>query len=56
MPSFRVGSIGGIPIKLGLSFLLVLPLLAWLIASQVGQLVTLGGGAEVFTRNTVGRI
>jgi Zn-dependent protease/CBS domain-containing protein len=41
MPSFRVGSIAGIPIKLGLSFLLVLPLLAWLIASQVGQLVTL---------------
>jgi Zn-dependent protease/CBS domain-containing protein len=41
MPSFRVGSIAGIPIKLGLSFLLVLPLLAWLIASQVGQLVAL---------------
>ncbi|EMA53109.1 CBS domain-containing protein [Halococcus thailandensis] len=41
MPSFRVGSIAGIPIKLGLSFLLVLPLLAWLIASQVGQLVML---------------
>lgn len=44
MPSFRVGSIAGIPIKLGLSFLLVLPLLAWLIASQVGQLVALMNG------------
>jgi Zn-dependent protease/CBS domain-containing protein len=41
MPSFRIGSIAGIPIKLGLSFLLVLPLLAWLIASQIGQLVML---------------
>jgi Zn-dependent protease/CBS domain-containing protein len=45
MPSFRIGSVAGIPIKIGLSFLLVLPLLAWLIASQVGQLATVMNGA-----------
>ena len=36
MRSFRVGSLFGIPIKLDLTFLLVLPLFAWLIGSQVG--------------------
>lgn len=35
MASFRIGSLFGIPIRLGLSFLLVLPLLAYLIGSQV---------------------
>ena len=37
MPSFRIGRIAGIPIKVGLSFLLVLPLFAWLIAADVGR-------------------
>src|SRR5699024_714254 len=39
-----IGSIAGIPIKLGLSFLLVLPLLAWFIGSDIGQLITLLNG------------
>lgn len=39
MRSFEIGSAFGIPIRLGLTFLLVLPLLAWLIGSQVGQWV-----------------
>jgi Zn-dependent protease/CBS domain-containing protein len=37
MRSFRIGSMFGIPIKLDLTFLLVLPLFGWLIGSQVGQ-------------------
>ncbi len=37
MRSFRIGSSFGIPIKLDLTFLLVLPLFGWLIGSQVGQ-------------------
>lgn len=41
MPSFRIGSVAGIPIRLGLSFLLVLPLVAWFIATQVGQWVSI---------------
>ena len=40
MRSFTVGSAFGIPIKVDLTFLLVLPLLAWLIGSQIGQYVT----------------
>ncbi len=39
MRSFTVGRAFGIPIKLDLTFLLVLPLFAWLIGSQVGTLV-----------------
>ncbi|WP_136717520.1 CBS domain-containing protein [Halorientalis salina] len=39
MQSFRIGSLFGIPIKLDLTFLLVLPLFAWLIGAQVGQWV-----------------
>jgi Zn-dependent protease/CBS domain-containing protein len=39
MRSFRIGSILGIPIKLDLTFLLVLPLFAWLISTQVGDWV-----------------
>jgi Zn-dependent protease/CBS domain-containing protein len=37
MRSFTIGRIFGIPVKLDLTLLLILPLLAWLIASQVGQ-------------------
>jgi Zn-dependent protease/CBS domain-containing protein len=36
MRSFRIGSVFGIPIKLDLTFLLVLPLFAWIISAQVG--------------------
>ena len=35
MRSFTVGSVFGIPIKLDLTFLLILPVFAWLIGSQV---------------------
>jgi len=41
MASLRVGSLFGIPIKLGASFLLVLPLLAYLIGTQVTPTVDL---------------
>ena len=41
MPSFRVGSIAGIPIKIGLSFLLVVPLFAWIIAADIGLMAAL---------------
>jgi Zn-dependent protease/CBS domain-containing protein len=37
MRSFRIGSAYGIPIKLDLTFLLVLPLIAWIIGSQIGS-------------------
>ncbi len=37
MRRFRIGSVFGIPIQLDLTFLLVLPLFAWIIASQVEQ-------------------
>ncbi|MFD1635137.1 M50 family metallopeptidase [Haloplanus ruber] len=40
MRGIRIGSAFGIPIKLDLTFLLVLPLFAWLIGSDVGNLVT----------------
>ena len=36
MRSFRIGSVFGIPIELDLTFLLVLPLFAYLIGSEVG--------------------
>jgi Zn-dependent protease/CBS domain-containing protein len=39
MRGIRIGSAFGIPIKLDLTFLLVLPLFAWLIGSDVEQLV-----------------
>ncbi|WP_128476742.1 CBS domain-containing protein [Halorussus pelagicus] len=39
MRSFTVGRAFGIPIKLDLTFLLILPVFAWLIGSQVGTLV-----------------
>ncbi|RLM56953.1 CBS domain-containing protein [Halobellus sp. Atlit-31R] len=40
MRGIRIGSAFGIPIKLDLTFLLVLPLFAWLIGNDVGQLVS----------------
>ncbi|MFB6267787.1 MAG: site-2 protease family protein [Halodesulfurarchaeum sp.] len=39
MRSFRIGSAFGIPLKLDLTFLLVLPLFAWIIGSEVDQWV-----------------
>jgi Zn-dependent protease/CBS domain-containing protein len=51
MRQFRIGSAFGIPIKLDLTFLLVLPLFAWIIGSQVEDLAkqfngTLGIGID----------
>jgi Zn-dependent protease/CBS domain-containing protein len=40
MRSFRIGSAFGIPIKLDLTFLLILPLFAYLIGSQIGRTAT----------------
>ncbi|MFD1566229.1 CBS domain-containing protein [Halolamina litorea] len=40
MRGIRLGSVFGIPIKLDATFLLILPLLAYLIGSDVGTLVT----------------
>jgi Zn-dependent protease len=40
MRGIRIGSAFGIPIRLNLTFLIVLPLFAWLIGSDVGNLVT----------------
>ena len=37
MRRFRIGSVFGIPIQLDLTFLLVLPLFAWIIGTQVGR-------------------
>ena len=37
--SFRIGSLFGIPIKLDISFLLILPIFAWLIGARIAQLV-----------------
>ncbi|QSX00862.1 CBS domain-containing protein [Haloterrigena alkaliphila] len=39
--SFRIGSLFGIPIKLDLTFLLVLPLFAYLIGAQIGDVTGL---------------
>jgi Zn-dependent protease/CBS domain-containing protein len=50
MRSFRIGSAYGIPIKLDLTFLLVLPLFAWIIGSQIGSRIALLNttfGAEI---------
>ncbi len=44
MRSFKIGSVLGIPIQLDLTFLLILPIFAWLIGTQVGIWVdTLNG-------------
>ena len=39
--SFRIGSIYGIPIKLDVTFLVILPIFAWIIAMQLAELVEL---------------
>ena len=44
MRSFRIGSVFGIPIQLDVTFLLVLPLFAWLIGQQIGVTVELING------------
>ena len=40
MRGLRIGTVFGIPIKLDVTFLVVLPLFAWLIGSDVGALAT----------------
>ncbi|MFD1586556.1 site-2 protease family protein [Halorientalis brevis] len=50
MASVRIGSVFGIPIKLGTSFLLVVPLIAYLIGTQIGMTAALLGellGGEI---------
>ncbi|TYL39998.1 metalloprotease [Natronococcus pandeyae] len=52
MKSFRIGSLFGIPIKLDLTFLLVLPLFAYLIGIQIGDVAgilnaTLNAGIDI---------
>ena len=54
MRSFRIGSLFGIPIKLDVTFLVVLPLFAYLIGVQIGEVSTflnsiLGAGIDVET-------
>ncbi|WP_265112508.1 site-2 protease family protein [Halosolutus halophilus] len=54
MKSFRIGSLFGIPIKLDLTFLLVLPLFAYLIGAQIQEVADLlneflGAGIDVGT-------
>ncbi|QDX40350.1 M50 family metallopeptidase [Salarchaeum sp. JOR-1] len=44
MRSFKIGSAFGIPIKVDLTFLLILPLLAWVIGTQVGDWVNILNG------------
>jgi Zn-dependent protease/CBS domain-containing protein len=44
MRGIRIGSAFGIPIKLDLTFLLVLPLFAWLIGSDVGEITDVLNG------------
>lgn len=39
MRSFKIARVFGIPIEVNVSFLVVLPIVAWLIATQVGQLI-----------------
>ncbi|MBX0295889.1 site-2 protease family protein [Haloarcula nitratireducens] len=51
MRRFRIGSAFGIPIQLDLTFLLVLPLFAWIIGSEMGNTIellndTLGAGLD----------
>ncbi|KZN25078.1 metalloprotease [Haladaptatus sp. R4] len=41
MRSFKIGSAFGIPIQLDLTFLLILPIFAWLIGTQVSYWVTI---------------
>ena len=44
MPSYRIGRIFGIPIELDLTFLLVLPVFAYVIGSQMGEWVGILNG------------
>jgi Zn-dependent protease len=39
--SFRVGTLFGIPFRLDITFLVVLPVFAWLLGGQIGDVVTL---------------
>ena len=48
MKSFRAGSAFGIPIELDLTFLLILPVFAYLIGLQLGELVPLLNGTFGF--------
>ena len=41
MANVRIGSVFGIPVELGTSFLLVVPLIAYLVAVQVEMTTTL---------------
>lgn len=41
MRDFKIGSVYGIPIKLDLTFLLVLPVFAWIIGSQIDRWIIL---------------
>lgn len=55
--SFRIGSLFGIPIKLDVSFLLILPIFAWLIGAQIELLVgplnaVFGTGLDAATLTT----
>ncbi len=57
MKSFRIGSLFGIPIKLDLTFLLVLPLFAYLIGAQIGPVVeilnaSMGAGIDAAALTT----
>lgn len=52
MRSFRIGSLFGIPIQLDLTFLLILPVFAYLIGAQIGPVVdvlnqTMAAGIDV---------
>jgi Zn-dependent protease/CBS domain-containing protein len=50
MPRYRIGSVFGIPLNVDITFLLVLPLFAWIIGSQIGEYVGLLNevwGAEI---------
>jgi Zn-dependent protease len=42
--SFRIGSLFGIPVKLDVTFLLILPIFAWTIAVQIADLVPMLNG------------
>ncbi|WP_306061251.1 site-2 protease family protein [Natronococcus wangiae] len=42
--SFRIGSLFGIPVKLDITFLLILPVFAWIIAVQIADLVPMLNG------------
>ena len=47
--SFRIGSLFGIPIQIHYTFLLVIPLFAWIIGSQISMTVEYAPGALCHT-------